>query len=424
MDIENTEIQGKESTLMINPYSDNNKRPSKKTITGNKALTYISLFSSAGVGCYGFLNNGFQCIATNELIERRINVQRANKKCKYDSGYIVGDISDPVKKTELFNEIEVYKKNEKVNEVDVIIATPPCQGMSVANHKKTENEIVRNSLVVEAIGIISKVKPKFFIFENVQAFMKTKCYSNSVQMKISEAINLHLGSDYAYVDKVLNFKDYGANSSRTRTVVIGVRNDIATNVTPEQLFPSREKEKTLRDVIKDIPHLNEMGEISDNDIYHSFKPYKPHMRKWIENLSEGESAFDNTDLELRPHRLVDGIIVPNVNKNGDKYKRQEWDSVAPCIHTRNDIMSSQNTVHPTDDRVFSIRELMLLMNIPDEFKWVDIDEEELNALDFGEKRKFLKQNEINIRQSIGEAVPTIILSKIARNIANAYEMSN
>jgi hypothetical protein len=38
--------------------------------------------------------------------------------------------------------------------------------------------------------------------------------------------------------------------------------------------------------------------------------------------------------------------VPNVNKNGDKYKRQEWDKPAPCIHTRNDIMASQNTVHP------------------------------------------------------------------------------
>jgi DNA (cytosine-5)-methyltransferase 1 len=42
-------------------------------------------------------------------------------------------------------------------------------------------------------------------------------------------------------------------------------------------------------------------------------------------------------------------------KNGDKYKRQYWNKVAPCIHTRNDILSSQNTVHPVDDRVFSIR---------------------------------------------------------------------
>lgn len=42
-------------------------------------LTYISLFSSAGVGCFGFKQNGFECIATNELIERRLNIQKINK---------------------------------------------------------------------------------------------------------------------------------------------------------------------------------------------------------------------------------------------------------------------------------------------------------------------------------------------------------
>ena len=38
----------------------------------NNSLTYISLFSSAGVGCYGFKKAGYKCIATNELIERRM----------------------------------------------------------------------------------------------------------------------------------------------------------------------------------------------------------------------------------------------------------------------------------------------------------------------------------------------------------------
>lgn len=34
----------------------------------NNTLTYISLFSSAGVGCYGFKQEGFECVATNEII--------------------------------------------------------------------------------------------------------------------------------------------------------------------------------------------------------------------------------------------------------------------------------------------------------------------------------------------------------------------
>ena len=48
--------------------------------------TYISLFSSAGVGCYGFKQAGFHCIATAELLERRLNIQKHNNKCCYESG--------------------------------------------------------------------------------------------------------------------------------------------------------------------------------------------------------------------------------------------------------------------------------------------------------------------------------------------------
>ena len=51
-----------------------------------KALTYISLFSSAGIGCYGFKQQGFKCIATNEYLEKRIKIQQYNNKCEFDSG--------------------------------------------------------------------------------------------------------------------------------------------------------------------------------------------------------------------------------------------------------------------------------------------------------------------------------------------------
>ena len=128
--------------------------------------TYISLFSSAGVGCYGFKLNGFDCVATNELIERRLKVQKFNNKCSDENGYILGDITDDIVKKKLLKQVKFYKKNNSINDIDVIIATPPCQGMSVANHKKADNEINRNSLVVEAINLINLIKPKFFVFEN------------------------------------------------------------------------------------------------------------------------------------------------------------------------------------------------------------------------------------------------------------------
>lgn len=389
----------------------------------DKTLTYISLFSSAGVGCFGFKKAGFECIATNELIERRLNVQKYNKKCKFESGYICDDITTEETKKKIFTEIIRWKKlgNDRV---DVLVATPPCQGMSVANHKKAENEIERNSLVVESIHLIQKINPRFFILENVAAFMKTGCTAPDGGVKaIGDVIDEELSEKYIIVSRILNFKNYGSNSSRTRTVVIGIDKEMAEYVAPVELYPNYVEEKTLKQIISDMPKLK-WGEICPTDFFHAFRTYPEEMRCWIHDLNEGESAFDNEDVLKYPHKVVDGKIVPNIKKNGDKYTRQYWNKVAPCIHTRNDQLASQNTIHPEEDRVFSIRELMKMMTIPNEFKWVDKSLEELNALPEKSKKALLKKEEIKIRQSIGEAVPTEIFYQIACNISNFMEQGH
>lgn len=383
--------------------------------TSLQCPTYISLFSSAGVGCYGFKQENYDCIATVEIIERRLNVQKHNHKCRFDSGYICGDMTLQETQNKVFREIQMWKNHKLADDIDVVIATPPCQGMSVANHKKG-NELKRNSLVVESIKLIKQIKPRFFVFENVPAFMKAICTDIDGQDKpIKEAIVVDLEGDYNIAAKVINFKDYGNPSSRTRTLVIGVRKD-QKEVTPLELFPDRQEEQTLRQTIGHLPPLNYMGEIWENDIYHAFRPYASHMLGWIENIKEGQSAFDNKDEKRIPHKEIDGEIIFNQRKNGDKYTRQYWDKVPPCIHTRNDILASQNTVHPTDNRVFSIREIMLMMSVPQSFEWSAIPYEQLNALPLEEKQKYLKKEDVNIRQSLGEAVPTIIFKQIAQKI--------
>ncbi|MDO8589846.1 MAG: DNA (cytosine-5-)-methyltransferase [bacterium] len=381
----------------------------------NKKLTYISLFSSAGVGCYGFSKEGFDCVATVELMNRRLDVQRHNNKCLYPSGYIADDITKKATQEKIFSEIDLWKSKQGLKEVEVLLATPPCQGMSVANHKKRD-ELERNSLVVESIKIVDEIRPKVFIFENVRAFLSTLCTDiDKKQKQIREAIEVNLGGKYNIHYQVINFKDYGNPSSRTRTLVIGVRKDIQ-EVTPLDLMPVLKDGGTLRDTIGNLSSLKNMGEIDKKDIYHNFRPYAEHMLSWIENTKEGQSAFDNTDAKKRPHQIINGKIVHNENKNGDKYSRCYWDKVAPCIHTRNDIFASQATIHPKDNRVFSIRELMRMMSVPDSFNWVSTPLDELNKLSNEEKRKILKKEEINIRQSLGEAVPTIIFNGIAKNI--------
>lgn len=383
----------------------------------SKKLGYVSLFSSAGVGCYGFNQVGYDCIVTSELIQKRIDIQKANNVCSLDEGYIAGNITDPVVHSQIFSVIKRWQKVNKKDEVDVLVATPPCQGISVANHKK-KDELGRNSLVVESIKIINEVAPRYFIFENVRGFLNTVCTDiDGVNKSIQEAIQNNLGGNYNIAYKVMNFKDCGSNSSRTRTVVIGIRKDIE-EVTPYELFPEYRTAPTLRELISDLPELPNMGDIHPEDIYHTFRPYNKRMLSWIKDTKEGQSAFDNKDELKRPHTIVDGKVVPNQNKNGDKYKRCCWDAVAPCVHTRNDILASQNTIHPEEPRVFSIRELMRFMSIPDEFQWSEYSLEDLNKLSVEDKRLFLKKHEMNIRQCLGEAVPTGVFKSIAQNIAN------
>ena len=101
-----------------------------------KPYTYVSLFSSAGVGCFGFKEEKYDCVLTNELVERRMEVQKCNAKCSDPRGYLCGDITDPEIQKYALNYINEYKQNKKLKDIDVVVATPPCQGMSVANHKK------------------------------------------------------------------------------------------------------------------------------------------------------------------------------------------------------------------------------------------------------------------------------------------------
>ena len=389
----------------------------------DKSLTYVSLFSCAGVGCYGFKQEGYHCIATNELVQRRLNVQKFNSKCEYDSGYISGDITSIETKEKIYAEIDKWKKlgNDRV---DVVVATPPCQGISVINHKKNEHDLKRNSLVVESVEIIQNIRPRVFIFENVQAFQKTICTTKSGNnIAIGDYIHNALGEEYVITGRVLNFMNYGSNSSRTRTLVIGVDKEYKNLFTPYELFPSYRTERTLRDVIGNGKFKSlAWGEICATDFYHAFRTYDLKMRSWIHDLKEGESAFNNKDPQKRPHRIVNGKIVENIQKNRDKYTRQRWDRFIQCVHTRNDLLAAQNTIHPIEDRVFSIRELMEMMSIPYEFRWVDYSIEKLNCFSDEQKRKLYKENEVNIRQCLGEAVPTEVMRQIAQRIKEELQV--
>lgn len=386
----------------------------------NKKLTYISLFSCAGVGCYGFKQQGFECIATNELDPKRLAIQKANQKCKYETGYIDGDITASQTKQAIFDEIKYWQEYESIESVDVLIATPPCQGMSVLNLFK-KDETPRNSLIVEAISLVKQIQPKFFVFENVQAFAKTLCVDVDNQAKtITQAIIDNLSKDYEFVLEKMNFKDFGSQSSRPRTLTIGIKKSIAppevSNILTignfiKDLLPSKQMPNTVQDCIGHLPSLD-VGEIDTNDIYHQSRVAPAQHIFWVEKLKPGESAFHQADQSRIPN-LVNAVT--------NKFTRIEWDKPMKCITTRSDTMGSQYTVHPRDHRVLSIRELMIFQTIPTSFKWSDKEPSITDTLE--SKKAYFKKNEMLIRTCIGESVPTRIFEQIAQNIKNLLTLN-
>jgi DNA (cytosine-5)-methyltransferase 1 len=375
-------------------------------------MNYSTFFSGAGIGCHGLKINGLECILSNEYLEERMAIQRFNDKCSDEDRYIVGDIREP----ETRKKIELILKQVRDNEgLDVLIATPPCQGISLANHKKTPTEIVRNSLILESILLTKKFQPKYFIYENVLGFLSSACSdSDGYDREVVDVIDRHLKKSYSIEKFVFNLKHFSIPSSRTRTVVVGARKDL--NIHPLSIFPKPEKVVTLKDSIGHLKSLKNPREFDPEDPLHFYRPYDERMLPWIENTKEGQSAFDQKDKSRIPNQVIDGILKINESKNGDKYKRQKWDDIGPCIHTRSDTFSSQNTIHPKDNRVFSIRELMILMSIPKTFRWVP----KKVKLDTYEE---VKKYELNIRKAIGESFPTRYLQLLSKNILRKHFLS-
>ncbi len=419
----------------------------------DQTLTYISLFSGAGVGCYGLLEEGFECVATNEILEKRLNIQRINRKCKFDESYISGDIKKPATKEKILKQIEFYSKKFGNDRVDLVVATPPCQGMSVANHKKKNDEIKRNSLVVESIDLIKQIKPRFFILENVPSFYKTGCIDkNDNLLEIGSMIEQNLSGDYMLYDEVINFKNFGANSSRTRTLVIGVCKEFKDFISALEFFPDFKQEKTLKEVIGSLKPLS-WGEYDSTDFYHSFRTYPKHMQEWIKDLKEGQSAFENvqdaiSDLAylcsnegafesdyLNPiQSSYQALMRKNspklynhqatnhsqaalkklklINKEQGKeclpknlhgkqqfkstWGRLNWNKISPTIDTRFDTPSNGTNSHPKSHRSITPREAARIQSFSD------------NYIFYGNKTSVCKQ--------IGNAVPPLLALALGKAI--------
>ena len=92
--------------------------------------------------------------------------------------------------------------------------------MSIANHKKNENDFNRNSLVVESIKIIKSIKPRFFVFENVPASTIPLSGTSPTTSDSTSAVSYDfLGKTIVIVEK----DDLGENVSTEQTINVSSR---------------------------------------------------------------------------------------------------------------------------------------------------------------------------------------------------------
>lgn len=102
----------------------------------------LSLFANVGIAETYLASTGIDIVVANELLAQRC---RRYSEMYPDCQMICGDITDPhIYQT-------VYQQSLK-HKVDFVIATPPCQGMSIAG--KMQHDDPRNILIVKAIDMI------------------------------------------------------------------------------------------------------------------------------------------------------------------------------------------------------------------------------------------------------------------------------
>ncbi len=379
----------------------------KKEEGKNYKLHALSLFANIGVAEAYLESIGVSVAVANELIERRaVLYSKIYPKTKM----ICGDITDK----RLFNQIIA----EAVNcNVDVILATPPCQGMSTAGQQDEDDE--RNKLICPVIDAVKKIKPKYVFIENVPLFYQTEIVVDGKKILIPDLIEAELGRNYNINRYVIDTKNYSVPQTRERAILLMTRKDIKK---AWELPAPDTSIVTMRDAIGDLPPIDPyITDVSEEELLSIFPHYyerkkaalaisqwnqPPHHIKRqvvaMQHTPTGCTAFDN---EIYFPTKENGEAVKGYHNT---YKRQNWDTPAYTVTMDNRKISSQNNVHPgreeyvddngmqiySDARTLTLYELMIIMSLPPNWP-VPAD-----------------TPEAFLRRIIGEGIPPLFVKKV------------
>ncbi len=364
----------------------------------------VSLFANVGIAETYFKDLGIDVVVANELVPER---SRFYNHLYPEVNMINGDITDPA----IFEEVVTAAIK---NKVDLLIATPPCQGMSCAGRKDPKDP--RNFLIYYAIEAVKRIKPKFVLFENVPMQQHTQIYCDGELFFIPQYVERELQAFYNFNDnRIVNAMDYGVAQSRQRYIYLLSSKE--ENVLWE--FPKKDKHIiTAREAIGSLPSLDPLlREETERWRFPEYEKkkaaglavskwhYPPvHSWKqveWMVHTPSGQSAFKNeVYFPTTKGRRIKG--APRT------YMRMFWEKPATTIMQNSGVISAFSTVHPgrpiieseddtqrvySDPRALTIYELLILSSLP--LDW--------NIPDWAD--------DVLIRKVIGEGIPPLLIRR-------------
>lgn len=373
-------------------------------------LKGLSLFANVGVAETYLEELGIEILVANELEPKRAEFY---SHLYPNANMIIGDI------TSKDISDQVIKESKKRN-IDFIIATPPCQGMSLAG--KMDKFDKRNQLIYYAIEVIKEIKPKYVLLENVPQLLKTKIKIGNDIITIPEYIHRELDRDYNFADQnLVSAMDYEVPQMRKRNIFLLSRKDMKYI----WQMPQKKEKITLKDAIYDLPSVDPLLKEGLEETIKLFPDYlekkekaekvskfhKPpiHAKKHViamMHTPSGCTAFDNK--EFYPKK-DDGT---RVNGHYNTYRRYDWNKPARTITQNNGVISSLCCVHPgkpykhnkevlySDPRCLTLYELFIVFSLPK--NW--------NVPEWADDRF--------IRQVIGEGIPPMLIKNIVQELIN------
>ena len=415
----------------------------------------ISLFCSSGIGDLGLQANGVRTIIANELLPERARLFQANyPDCKMFSGDI-WELKEDI--------INFYRANYSESPF-LILATPPCQGMSSNGMGKMLNDYrkglrpkfdERNRLILPTLDIVAALQPQWVIFENVPNMQNTLIYNEEGNLvNIIDYIFSRLGDNYVGKAEVVDVADYGVPQNRKRLITILSRTKKGKEYfSAHHSFipaPTHGREATLflqpwvtvRDAIASVPPIDGRkgrNSLPDFNPLHKVPPLDDKKYTWVLNTPEGETAFNNQCVnpncgyqgnQRHGAKKVSGInqacndtplycekcgaLLPRPyveDKHGtlrlmkgfvSAYKRMRWDEPASTLTQNFQFACSDNKLHPSQHRVLSIYEALILQSITN------------YPYSFVVDGKMVRDG--LIRDTIGESVPPLMIDKVVQKI--------